>query len=88
MLPYLVPVEYADVDREHVAPARVASQNADHVENLLKLRGPLGKLQHVLLSGVGLPFAFRTKSEASHRVAGRGSIQTPLMILSVVVEVV
>ena len=88
MVPYLVSVEYADVDREHIAPESVASQDADDVENLLKLRGPLGKLQHVLLSGVGLPFALRTKSEASHRVAGRGSIQAPLMIQPVVVEVV
>ena len=88
MVPYLVSVEYANADREHIAPASVARQYTDDVENLLKLCGPLGKLQHVLLSGVGLPFALRTKSEASHRVAGRGSIQTPLMILSVVVEVV
>ena len=88
MVPYLVPMEYADVDRERVAPASVAGQDTDDVENLMKLCGPLGKLQDVLLSGVGLPFALRTKSEATHRVAGRGSIQAPLMIQSVVVEVV
>ena len=87
-MPYLVSVEYADVDREYVATASVAGQDADDVKDLMKLCGPLGKLQDVLLSGVGLPFALRTRSEAMHRVAGRESIQTPLMIQSVVVEVV
>ena len=45
MVPYLVSVEYADVGREHVPPASVADQDAYDVENLQKLRGPLGKLQ-------------------------------------------
>ena len=88
MVPYLVSVEYADVGREHVPPTSVADQDSYDVENLQKLRGPLGKLQYVLLSGVGLPFVLRTRSEASHRVAGSGSIQAPLMIQPVVVEVV
>ena len=88
MVPYLVSVEYANADGELIVPASVARQYPDDVEDLSNLCGTLGKLQHVLLSGVDLSFALRTKSEASHRVAGRGSIQTPLMILSVVVEVV
>ena len=87
-MPYLVPMEYADVDRERVAPASVAGQDTDDVENLIELCGPLRELQYVLLSGAGPPFAFRTESEATHRVAGRESIQTPLVIQSVVVEVV
>ena len=88
MVPYLVSVEYADVNREHVEPASVAGQDTSDIKHLLKLRGSLGKLQDVSLSGVGLAFVLRTKGEASHRVAGRGSIQAPLMIQSVVVEVV
>ena len=88
MVPYLVSVEYANVDREHSASASVARQYTDDVENFLKLCGPLGELQHVLLSGVGLLAVLRTRSEASHRVAGRRSAEAPLMIQSVVVEVV
>ena len=87
-MPYLVPMEYADVDRERVAPASVAGQDTDDVENLIELCGPLRELQYVLLSGAGPPFALRTESEATHRVAGCESIQTPLVIQSVVVEVV
>ena len=87
-MPYLVSVEYVDVNREYVAPGSVASQDTDDIEDFMELCGPLGKLQDILLSGVGLPFALRTRSEATHRVAGRESIQTPLMIQSVVVEVV
>ena len=88
MVPYLVSVEYANMDREHIAPASVAGQYADDVENFLEFCGPLGKLQHVLLSGVVLLVVLRTWIETSHRVAGRRSMQAPLVIQSVVVEVV
>ena len=89
MVPYLVSVEYADVNREYVAPGSVAGQDTDDIEDLMKLCGPLGKFQDVPLSGVGfLLLALRAKSEATQRVAGRESVQTPLMIQSVVVEVV
>ena len=88
-MPYLVSVEYVDVNREYVAPGSVAGQDTDDIEDLMKLCGPLGKFQDVPLSGVGFPLlALRAKSEATHRVAGRESVQTPLMIQSVVVEVV
>ena len=88
MVPYLASVKYADVDREQIAPESVAGQDTDDVEDLLKLCGPFGKLQHVLLSGVGLLFVLGTRGEASHRVAGRMRIQALPMIQSVVMEVV
>ena len=88
MVPYLVSVEYANADRELIAPASVARQYTDDVENFLKFPGPLGKLQHVLLSGVGLLVVLRTRIETSHRVAGRISMKAPLVIQSIVVEVV
>ena len=88
MFAHLASVKHADADREHVAPEGVASEQADDVENLLEFGGPFGELQHVLLSGVGFFLVIGTRGEASHRVAGRSSIQAPLMIQSVVVEVV
>ena len=88
MDPYLVSVEYANADREFVASAGVARQYTDDVENFLEFSGPLGKLQHVLLSGVGLLVVLRTRIETSHRVAGRISMKAPLVIQSIVVEVV
>ena len=88
MFAHLASVKHADADREHVAPEGVASEQTDDVENLLEFGGPFGELQHVLLSGVGLLFVIGTRGEASHRVAGCSSIQAPLMIQSVVVEVV
>ena len=88
MVPYLVSVEYANADRELIAPASVARQYTDDVENFLEFSGPLGKLQHVLLSGVGLLVVLRTRIETSHRVAGRISMKAPLVIQSIVVEVV
>ena len=89
MVPYLVSVEYVDVNREYVAPGSVAGQDTDDIEDLMELCGPLGKFQDVPLSGVGFPLlVLRAKSEATHRVAGLESVQTPLMIQSVVVEVV
>ena len=88
MDPYLVSVEYANADREFIASAGVARQYTDDVENFLEFSGPLGKLQHVLLSGVGLLVVLRTRVETSHSVAGRRSMQAPLVIQSIVVEVV
>ena len=89
MVPYLVSVEYVDVNREYVAPGSVAGQDTDDIEDLMKLCGPLGKFQDVPLSGVGLPLlVLWAKSEATHGVAGLERVQTPLMIQSVVVEVV
>ena len=59
------------------------------IEDLMELCGPLGKFQDVSLSGVGLPLLVPwAKSEATHGVAGLERVQTPLMIQSVVVEVV
>ena len=86
MVPYLVSVEYANADWEFVVSAGIARQY--DVENFLKFPGPLGKLQHVLLSGVGLLVVLRTRIETSHRVAGRSSMKAPLVIQSIVVEVV
>ena len=88
MVPYLVSVVYANADWEFVVSAGVARQYTDDVENFLELSGPLGKLQHVLLSGVGLLVVLRTRIETSHRVAGRISMKAPLVIQSIVVEVV
>ena len=88
MVPYLVSVEYANADWEFVVSAGVARQYTDDVENFLEFSGPLGKLQHVLLSGVGLLVVLRTRTETPHRVAGRISIKAPLVIQSIVVEVV
>ena len=89
MVPYLVSVEYVDVNREYVAPGSVASQDTDDIEDLMELGGPLGKFQDVSLSGVSLPLlVLWAKSEATHGVAGLERVQTPLMIQSVVVEVV
>ena len=88
MVPYLVSVEYANADREFIVSACVARQYTDDVVNFLEFSGPLGKLQHVLLSGVGLLVVLRTRIETSHRVAGRISMKAPLVIQSIVVEVV
>ena len=88
MVPYLVSVEYANADWEFVVSAGIARQYSDDVENFLELSGPLGELQHVLLSGVGLLVVLRTRIETSHRVAGRSSMKAPLVIQSIVVEVV
>ena len=70
MVPHLASVEYADEYREHIAPEGVASQTTNDVEDLLKFRGTLGKLQHVLLARADFPFVLRIRGEASHRVAG------------------
>ena len=88
MVPYLVSVEYANADWEFVVSAGVARQYTDDVENFLEFSGPLGKLQHVLLSGVGLLVVLRTRIETSHRVAGRISMKAPLVIQPIVMEVV
>ena len=88
MVPYLVSVVYANTDWELVVSAGIARQYSDDVENFLELSGPLGKLQHVLLSGVGLLVVLRTRIETSHRVAGRISMKAPLVIQSIVMEVV
>ena len=88
MFSYLTSLKYADEHREHVATESVAGQTTNDLEDLVKLRGSLGELQHVSLARAGFHRVLRVRVEALHRVASGGRVQPPLVILTVVVEIV
>ena len=88
MVRYVASMTYSHEHGKHILSEGVAGQTSDDVIHFQQLGGPYGKFQRVLLAGAEFSLVFRVGSEASHRVASRGGIQGPLMILPFVVKVV